>query len=241
MLYEGRIANRYFSTITRIINKLRPDFNFTGRGTKTYSWNMNASDPVNALLNYGYAIVEAEACRAINSAGLDPYVVYLHELAGSKQPLVYDVQELYRWLVDLSIIQLLEDHKLTKSAFVTTENYHTRLRESTAKLLVDYIRNNFNTAVTYKEKQYTYQYVLSNNVQTLANYVVDKQKVLHFSVPGVPIKRNDDTATRAYILNMTSEQRKELGINKSTLWYIQRNLREGKKVKLYHKVKAKFA
>jgi CRISPR-associated protein Cas1 len=39
---------------------------------------------------------------------------------------------------------------------------------------------------------------------------------------------------------MTPDQRKELGINKSTLWYIQKNLREGKKVKLYNKVKAKM-
>jgi CRISPR-associated protein Cas1 len=70
MLYESRMASRYFTAITRIINKLRPDYNFTGRGTKSYSWNNNASDPVNALLNYGYAIVEAEARRAINSVGL---------------------------------------------------------------------------------------------------------------------------------------------------------------------------
>ena len=63
---------------------------------------------------------------------------------------------------------------------------------------------------------------------------------MFFSVPGVPIKRNDDNATREYILNMTPEQRKELGINKSTLWYIQKNLREGKKVKLYDKVRAKM-
>jgi CRISPR-associated protein Cas1 len=59
-------------------------------------------------------------------------------------------------------------------------------------------------------------------------------------VPGVPIKRNDDNAIMDYILNMTPEQRKELGINKSTLWYIQKNLRAGKKVKLYDKVKAKI-
>jgi len=60
-------------------------------------------------------------------------------------------------------------------------------------------------------------------------------------VPGVPIKRNDDNKTRVFILNMTPEQRKELGINKSTLWYIQKNLREGKKVKLYDNVKAKMS
>jgi CRISPR-associated protein Cas1 len=115
-----------------------------------------------------------------------------------------------------------------------------RLRESTAQLLLNYIRNNFNTRATYKEKQYAYQSVLSDNVQMLANYLLDKQKELHFSVPDVQLKRNDDNATRDFILNMTPEQRKELGINKSTLWYIQKNLREGKKVKLYDKVKAKI-
>ncbi len=64
--------------------------------------------------------------------------------------------------------------------------------------------------------------------------------ILHFNVPGVPIKRNDDYATRDYILNMTPKQRKELGINKSTLWSIQKNLRDGKKVKLYDKVEGKI-
>ncbi|HTY89984.1 MAG TPA: hypothetical protein VMC84_02300 [Methanocella sp.] len=59
-------------------------------------------------------------------------------------------------------------------------------------------------------------------------------------MPGVSIKRNDDNKTRDFILNTTPEQQKELGINKSTLWYIQKNLREGKKVKLYDKVKAKI-
>jgi CRISPR-associated protein Cas1 len=39
---------------------------------------------------------------------------------------------------------------------------------------------------------------------------------------------------------MTPEQRKELRINKSTLWYIQKNLRDGKKVKLYDKVRGKI-
>ncbi len=71
---------------------------------------------------------------------LDSCVGYMHEMAGSKQPLVYDVQELYRWLVDLSIIQLLEDYDIKKADFVTTENYHTRLLESTARLLIDYIK-----------------------------------------------------------------------------------------------------
>lgn len=40
---------------------------------------------------------------------------------------------------------------------------------------------------------------------------------------------------------MTPEQRKELSVNKSTLWYIRKNLREGKKIKLYDKIKGNIA
>jgi CRISP-associated protein Cas1 len=54
------------------------------------------------------------------------------------------------------------------------------------------------------------------------------------------MKRNDDLKMHDKILNMTPDQRKELGINKSKLWYIQKNLREGNKVTLYDKVKAKI-
>lgn len=202
---------------------------------------MNASGEINALLNYGYAVLEAQVRKYINAVGLDPCVGYLYELAPSKQPLVYGLQELYRWIVDLSVIELLEEKKLKKSDFIVTESYHTRLRETTARLLVDSIKSTMNTRAAYKGKQHTYQTVLQDNVQLLANYVQDKQKELQFNVPGVQLKRNDDNAIREYILNMTPEQRNELGINKSTLWYIQKNLKEGKKVKLYEKVKAKLS
>lgn len=82
--------------------------------------------------------------------------------------------------------------------------------------------------------------MLRDNVKMLANYIRDRQKELQFNLPGVPMKRDDDTQIRDFILNMTTEQRKELGINKSTMWYIQKKLREGKKVKLYDNVKAKI-
>lgn len=119
-----------------------------------------------------------------------------------------------------------------------TEGYHVRLEEHTAKMLIDEIKANFNARNQYKNT--TYDTILLDNVQNLANYVQDKHKELQFNVPDIQLKRDDDNATRDFILNMTPEQRKELDINKSTLWYIQKNIRDGKKVKLYDKVKAKI-
>jgi CRISPR-associated protein Cas1 len=118
--YEGKIAALYWEYLAKVFNHLYPEFNYQNRRNKSYSWNMNASDEINALLNYGYAILESQIRKAINSVGLDMSVGFLHETSSGKTPLVYDLQELYRWLIDLSVIQLLEEKKLGKKDFTTT-------------------------------------------------------------------------------------------------------------------------
>jgi len=42
------------------------------------------------------------------------------------------------------------------------------------------------------------------------------------------------------ISSMTIEERKQLGINKSTLWYIKKNLSEIKTPKIYEKILLKI-
>ncbi len=230
----------YWDQLAKIFNSLYPQFNYKGRKNKSYSWNMNASGEINALLNYGYAILEAQVKKYINSIGLDSAVGYLHELAPSKTPLAYDLQELYRWIVDLSIIQLLEEKKLKKSDFIVTENYHIRLRDSTAKMLIDRIKANFNARTLYKGRNTTYDTILQDNIQQLANYLQDKSKQLTFNIPTMLSNRDDDADVRDYLLKMTPEERRELGINRNTLWYIKKNIRDGKTIALYDKVKAKL-
>lgn len=238
--YEGGIAYIYWDALTKIFNELYPEFNFVGRRNKSYSWNMNASDEINALLNYGYAILEALCRKQINTVGLDPCVGFVHEMNTSKTPLVYDLQELGRWIIDLSVIQLLEEKKLKKADFIVTENYHIRLREQTAKMFIEKIQSNFNNRAKYKGKNYTYENILLDNIQGLANFIIDKSDKLSFNVPSIQVNRNDDKDIRDFLLRMTPEERKKLGINRNTLWYIQKNLREGKKIAIYDKVKAKI-
>ena len=80
--------------IIKIFNKLNLEFHFVGRKDKTNSRNYNASDEINALLNYGYAILESEVRKSINGMGLDYSIGFLHEVNQSRTPLVYDIQEL---------------------------------------------------------------------------------------------------------------------------------------------------
>ena len=81
---------------------------------------------------------------------------------------------------------------------------------------------------------------MQDNLQQLSNFIVDKKKEIDFIIPKMKLNRNDCIELREKILNMTTEQRKKLGINKSTLWYIKRNLSEGKIPKLYEKLLLKI-
>ena len=49
------------------------------------------------------------------------------------------------------------------------------------------------------------------------------------------MKVNEDN-----LKTITPQDRKRLGINRSTLWYMQKHIKEGKKVKIYGKVVKKL-
>jgi len=239
MMYEGRIASAYWSELSKIFNFLAKDFHFEGRKNLSYSWNMNASEPINAMLNYGYAILESMVRKDINTIGFDVSIGYLHEIAPSKHPFVYDLQELFRYVVDYSVIELLET-KLKKSDFITTENYHIRLKPDTAKLLIEKIKNNFNQRYEFKNKQHTLENIMFENIRELSRYIMGNSKHLEFAIPDIEIKRNDNSQVRDKIMSIDPEKRKELKINKSTLWYQQKKIKEGKTLKVYNKTKVKI-
>lgn len=96
---------------------------------------------------------------------------------------------------------------------------------------------NFNKRVEFRGKMHTYDNILLENIRILANYIVKDAKTLEFVIPIIKIGRDDDTIIREKIMAITSEERKRLGINKSTLWYRQKAIKEGKKIKFCEKRK----
>jgi hypothetical protein len=61
-------------------------------------------------LNYAYGVLEGECRRAINAVGLEPSVGFLHEFSNyqTKQSLVYDLQEPFRWISDVTGVEAFE-------------------------------------------------------------------------------------------------------------------------------------
>ncbi len=50
-------------------------------------------------------------------------------------------------------------------------------------------------------------------------------------------KQYNNKEVRSKIMSIDPQKRKELKINKSTLWYQQKKIKEGKTIKIYNKTK----
>ena len=108
-------------------------------------------------------------------------------------------------------------------------------------MLIEKINSNFNAKYNYKNnKQYSYQIILQDNLQRLSNFIIEKKKEFDFVIPKMKVNRNDNLELREKILNITPKEMKRLGINKSTLWHIRKNLSEGKTPKIYEKILLKI-
>jgi CRISPR-associated protein Cas1 len=67
-----------------------------------------------------------------------------------------------------------------------------------------------------------------------------KAKKLEFKIPDIEISRNDTIDIKNRIMSIDPEKRKALKINKSTLWYQQKKIKEGKTIKMYNETMGKI-
>ncbi len=79
-----------------------------------------AGNPANALLNYLYAILEAECRIACLAVGLDPGLGVLHADQSARDSLALDVMEAVRPEVDAYVLDLLEGHVFRAKDFFET-------------------------------------------------------------------------------------------------------------------------
>jgi CRISPR-associated endonuclease Cas1 len=86
-----------------------------------------AVNPPNAILNYLYALLEAEARRAASSMGLDPGLGVLHADSSHRDSLAFDLMEPTRPLVDSHVIDAFLRQPLRKEWFFEDRNGNARL------------------------------------------------------------------------------------------------------------------
>jgi CRISPR-associated endonuclease Cas1 len=96
-----------------------------------------AANPINALLNYVYAILEAEASIATRVVGLDPGLGVLHADQNNRDSLAADLMEPVRPLVDRAVFDLLRRRTFSADDFHETGQGVCRLTPRLARELAE--------------------------------------------------------------------------------------------------------
>lgn len=108
--HEGEGSAAYFSVFGKLIKQ---DFAFPGRVRRP------PTDPVNAMLSFGYVLLYNDVHSACNVVGFDPYVGYLHADRYGRANLALDLMEEFRPLiVDSVILTCLNKRIIQKDDFV---------------------------------------------------------------------------------------------------------------------------
>lgn len=108
--------------------------------------NRNASHPVNAMLNYAYAVLESRVRSEIVAHGYDPMIGYLHSYDKDRAALVFDLMEPLRPLVDRAILDHVRRHIFEPADFTIRKDGVCRVNPEMTKRLVRNIASTLETA-----------------------------------------------------------------------------------------------
>ncbi len=184
---EAKIARIYFSEYAKLIPER---FGFSSRNqSKISASKNNATDVINALLNYGYTVLAGEISKFINGMGLDAYYGFYHKQHTSFQPLVYDLMEPFRWLVDSAVCKMSDaksKNRISKKQYAYTRQGNVVLEYDLIRNFLELLERNFQRVRRYEYRQgaktkdglksvqeITIARIM---VQNLAEYCLGKQK-----------------------------------------------------------------
>jgi CRISPR-associated endonuclease Cas1 len=112
-------------------------------GTRIGKNNSNqfALTPVNAILNYAYGVLESQVRGYVLAKGADPSLGLMHSNRNSDSPLVFDLMEPVRPVMDKHIFKLVLDHTFSHDDFVLNAQGVCRLHPQFARYVVKHIQD----------------------------------------------------------------------------------------------------
>src|SRR5580704_4268690 len=109
-------------------------------GSRQMAWQKggnNARHPLNAMLNYGYGMLISQLHAEIVGVGYDPAIGITHGRHTNPIPLVYDLMEPLRPVVDQRILGFTLSHTFTPGDFTITKKGGCRLNPQMAKAVAN--------------------------------------------------------------------------------------------------------
>ncbi len=148
--YEGDAAREYFKVFGRLVRANRQAFTPNGRTRRP------PLDRMNALLSFLYGLLRHDCAAALQAAGLDPSVGFLHVDRPGRPGLALDLMEEFRPLVAERVaLALVNRRQATPEGFVVREGGGVELAEATRRAVIaEYQRRKRDEAMhpTLKQK-----------------------------------------------------------------------------------------
>lgn len=128
---EGRAANVYFNVFDELILKNDGEFYFTGRNRRP------PLDKVNCLLSFVYTLLAHDVRSALEAAGLDPQVGFLHRDRPGRPGLALDVMEEFRsFMADRIVLTLINRGEVSNKGFFVKESGAVLMNDDTRKTVL---------------------------------------------------------------------------------------------------------
>ena len=177
------------------------------------------------------------------AVGLEPSVGFLHDFSDyqTKQSLVYDLQEPFRWLSDLSVIEAFESKALKLSDFCFTgDDYRYRFDPEARQRFIELLRERFNSGAEYNGRVLKWDTLIEQKASELGRLLVSRASAVDFAEPSPKFAKYDEHALRAKILTLTQTEAKKLGIGKSTFHNMRKKADCASSFQVYEKVRVKL-
>jgi CRISP-associated protein Cas1 len=154
---EGMGSAHYFGVFDKL---LKSDWGFQGRSKRP------PTDPVNAMLSYGYTLLMHKVQSAIGVVGLDPYIGFLHSSQYGKPALALDLMEEFRGpIVDSVVITLANTGALKREDFVE-EAGTFRMSDPARRTFLEKFEERLNTLIEHPTFGYKATYHKCLELQT---------------------------------------------------------------------------
>jgi CRISPR-associated protein Cas1 len=163
---EGAGSAAYFRCFGKFLNDPR-QWPFSGRVKRP------PTDPVNALLSFGYALLTNKVASAAQLVGFDHFVGYLHSSFYGRPSLALDLVEEFRpIIVDSLVLTLLNNRMLTPKDFVVELGAY-RLKEEKRKVFFTKFEERLNEEMQHPLFSYktTYLRCIELQARLLAKYL----------------------------------------------------------------------
>lgn len=156
---EGDAARSYWGAFGALVGRDDERWTPSGRSRRP------PRDPVNAMLGFGYAMLAKDCTRAVQVAGMDPYVGVYHTVHHGRPSMALDLMEPFRPLVvDSMVLRMIRLGEVVYEDFVTM-GQEVRLKPHARKRLVESYERRMAERITHPVFGYRVSYRQALGVQ----------------------------------------------------------------------------